>query len=143
MLFRSTDVTATILSNGAVIGGTAIALNMGTELLPMLVPILVGAGLAILLALLIMAARQALIMILVIISPLAFVCYLLPGTEEWFEKWKKSFTTMLVFFPAFALVFGGSQLAGMLIIQNATGSNGTVMHLIGRTHNVDKFGIPP
>lgn len=138
-----TDVTATILSNGAVIGGTAIALNMGTELLPMLVPILVGAGLAILLALLIMAARQALIMILVIISPLAFVCYLLPGTEEWFEKWKKSFMTMLVFFPAFALIFGGSQLAGMLIIQNATGSNGTVMHLIGMAVQVAPLWLTP
>lgn len=141
-----TDVTATILSNGsngAVIGGAAIALNMGTELLPMLAPILVGAGLAILLALLIMAARQALIMILVIISPLAFVCYLLPGTEEWFEKWKKSFMTMLIFFPAFALIFGGSQLAGMLIIQNATGSNGTVMHLIGMAVQVAPLWLTP
>jgi uncharacterized membrane protein YhaH (DUF805 family) len=101
----------------------------------MLVPAATLAGLTLLFILLIMAARQALIIILIIVSPLAFVCYLLPGTEKWFKKWRDSFLTMLVFFPAFAVVFGGAQLAGIIIIQNASGSNGAIMHILGMLPN--------
>lgn len=136
-------ITETILANGGLVVGVGATIAMGTELLPLLAPVLVGAGLAILLALLIMAARQALIIILIIISPLAFVCYLLPGTEEWFKKWQKLFVTMLLFFPAFALVFGGSQLAGMIVIQNATGSNAAIMHILGMAVQVAPLWITP
>ena len=122
------EVISTALSNGALAIG---AITFTTELLPMLVPAATLAGLTLLLILLIMAARQALIIILIIISPLAFVCYLLPGTEKWFKKWRDSFLTMLVFFPAFSVVFGGAQLAGILIIQNASGPNGAIMHVLG------------
>jgi hypothetical protein cdiviTM7_01070 len=90
-----------------------------------------------------MAARQALIIILIIISPLAFVCYLLPGTEKWFKKWRDSFLTMLVFFPAFSVVFGGAQLAGIIIIQNASGSNGAIMHVLGMLVQIIPLAITP
>lgn len=80
-------------------------------LLPMLLTLL----LAILVALVVLAARHAVITMLVILAPLAFVAYLLPNTEDWFTKWRKTFMTLLIFFPAFSLIFGGSQLAGFLI----------------------------
>ena len=128
------------LSNGALAIG---AVAFTTELLPMLVPAATLAGLTLLLILLIMAARQALIIILIIVSPLAFVCYLLPGTEKWFKKWRDSFLTMLVFFPAFSVVFGGAQLAGILIIQNASGPNGAIMHVLGMLVQIIPLAITP
>ena len=134
------EVISTALSNGALAVG---AVAFTTELLPMLVPAATLAGLTLLLILLIMAARQALIIILIIISPLAFVCYLLPGTEKWFKKWRDSFLTMLVFFPAFSVVFGGAQLAGILIIQNATGPNGAIMHVLGMLVQIIPLAITP
>ena len=134
------EVISTALSNGALAIG---AITFTTELLPMLVPAATLAGLTLLLILLIMAARQALIIILIIISPLAFVCYLLPGTEKWFKKWRDSFLTMLVFFPAFAVVFGGAQLAGILIIQNASGPNGAIMHVLGMLVQIIPLAITP
>ena len=134
------EVISTALSNGALAIG---AIAFTTELLPMLVPAATLAGLTLLLILLIMAARQALIIILIIISPLAFVCYLLPGTEKWFKKWRDSFLTMLVFFPAFSVVFGGAQLAGILIIQNATGPNGAIMHVLGMLVQIIPLAITP
>ena len=134
------EVISTALSNGALAIG---AIAFTTELLPMLVPAATLAGLTLLLILLIMAARQALIIILIIISPLAFVCYLLPGTEKWFKKWRDSFLTMLVFFPAFAVVFGGAQLAGILIIQNASGPNGAIMHVLGMLVQIIPLAITP
>lgn len=95
-------------------------------LLPALVILLV----AVLVALLIMAARQAIITILTILSPLAFVAYLLPNTEKWFDKWRSIFMTMLVLFPAFSVIFGGSQLAGAVIIQNADSLNLILLGMI-------------
>ena len=139
------EVISTALSNGALAvgAGYAVSLALTTELLPMLVPAATLAGLTLLFILLIMAARQALIIILIIVSPLAFVCYLLPGTEKWFKKWRDSFLTMLVFFPAFSVVFGGAQLAGILIIQNASGPNGAIMHVLGMLVQIIPLAITP
>lgn len=36
-------------------------------------------------------ARKALIVILIVISPLAFVAFLLPNTEKFFSKWRSTF----------------------------------------------------
>lgn len=137
------EVIVMILSNGALAGGVAATVAMGAELLPLALSALVGIGLVLLLVLLIMAARQALIVILIIISPLAFVCYLLPGTEKWFKKWRDLFFTMLVFFPAFAVIFGGAQLAGIIIIQNATGANGGIMQILGMVVQVIPLALTP
>ena len=137
------ELIVMILSNGALAGGVVATVAMGAELLPLALSALVGIGLVLLLVLLIMAARQALIVILIIISPLAFVCYLLPGTEKWFKKWRDLFLTMLVFFPAFAVIFGGAQLAGIIIIQNATGANGGIMQILGMVVQVIPLALTP
>lgn len=102
-----------VISSGAHLGAAII----------LLLPMLLGLLLAVLVALIVLAARQAIIVLLIILAPLAFVAYLLPNTEKLFERWRGLFTTMLVFFPLFALVFGGSQLAAFLIIQTATDIN--------------------
>ena len=137
------EVTTSVLSDGAVLVGGIALVGMGVELAYFLVPLLVGLALALLLVLLVLAARQALIIILIIISPLAFVAYLLPGTEKWFDKWKNAFLTMLIFFPAFAMAFGGAQLAGMIIIQNATGPNGAIMHILGMAVQIAPLAMVP
>jgi hypothetical protein len=93
--------------------------------------------------LLILAARQAIIIILIVIAPLAFVANLLPNTEKWFERWRDLFTTMLIFFPAFSLVFGGSQLAGGIIIQNAAGQGSFIMMIFGMAVQVAPLVITP
>jgi len=132
------SVTGFVLSGGtaalALGVGSVVALSAtgGTVLgaIFLLLPALVGLLLAVLVVLLILAARQAIIIILLIISPLAFVAYLLPGTEKWFEKWREIFMTMLIFFPAFSFVFGGAQLAGSVIIQNASSINLIILGMI-------------
>ena len=126
--FTWKNVAGFVLSGGAALTGGAIAAyaiaagSVGGAIY-MLLPILVGVLLAALIAILVMAARQALITVLVVISPLAFVAYLLPNTDKYFKKWRELFTTMLVLFPIFSLIFGGAQLAGVLIIQNADSIN--------------------
>ena len=128
-----TDLSGFILSGGtigtlAAFGGYAILANgLGASLI-LLIPVLVGVLLAALIAFLVMALRQALVVCLVIVSPLAFVAYLLPNTEKYFEKWKDLFLTMLMLFPIFSMIFGASKLAGLAIIQNA---NSLVTIIIG------------
>lgn len=136
-------LTAFILSGGTIGTIATIAATGGsiTALSFLLVAALVASLFAVLVAFVILAARQAIILILVILSPLAFVAYILPNTEEWFTRWRKAFTTLLVFFPAFSVIFGGSQLAGNIIIQSANGSLGLV--LLGLTVQVIPLFVTP
>lgn len=128
--FNFESITGVILSGSTAAAATLFAgygllLSAGsiTGALWMLLPILVGVIVAVLVALLVMAARQAIITVLLIVSPLAFVAYLLPNTEKYYEKWQQLGLTMLLLFPIFSVIFGGSQLAGMAIIQNADSIN--------------------
>jgi hypothetical protein len=124
------------------VGAYALVATAGTisGALYMLLPILVGVLVAVLVALVVMAARQAIITILVIVSPLAFVAYLLPNTEKYFEKWQTMGMTMLLVFPMFSVVFGGSQLAGVAIIQNADSIN---LIILGMAVQVAPVAITP
>lgn len=139
------SITAAVLSSGAAVGAAGATFvitysGVSSAALIMLLPLLLGLLLTVIVVLLVLAARQALIVILTIISPLAFACYLLPGTEKWFGKWRDLFFTMLIFFPAFSAVFGGAQLAGAAILQNA---NSIVMAILGLGVQVAPLAIAP
>ena len=108
----------------AMAGGTALAVGAGTiafELgsLWMLIPVALGAIVAVVTGLITVALRQAVVALLVMIAPLAFVANILPNTEGLFQKWKKLLIRMLVFYPMFSLLFGASSLAGFAIIASA------------------------
>lgn len=64
----------------------------------------------------ILLLRKAFIVLLVVISPLAFVMYLLPNTEKYFSKWLDMFWKLLLVFPIVALLLGGGQLASTIIL---------------------------
>lgn len=142
------NVTSAVL--GGSVTGLAAAVGIGSlvaasggsiaGMVFLVLPALLGLFLTVLLVLLILAARQALIVILIVIAPLAFVASLLPNTEKWYDKWKSTFMTMLIFFPAFSIVFGGSQLAGSIIIQNA---NSLLMVVLGMIVQVAPLVITP
>lgn len=137
------EVTAAVLSGsaGGLLGG--YLLLSGTTIggaVWMLIPVLLTVVLAALVALVILALRQGLIVILIVVSPLAAVAYLLPNTESYAKKWGNLFQTMLVLFPIFSIVFGGSQLAGLLIIQNA---NNIIMVILGMAVQVAPLFVTP
>ena len=80
-----------------------------------LMSISTAAVLAFVMIILILVARKAALILLVVISPLAFVAYLLPNTEQWFKKWWKMFSTLLMVFPVVGLIFGASTLAARIV----------------------------
>lgn len=107
-------------------GGTALAIGAGAALIffePgviwMMIPTVLGAVVAVATGLITIALRQAVVILLVMIAPLAFVANIMPNTEGLFQKWKKLLERMLVFYPMFSLLFGASQLAGFAIIASA------------------------
>lgn len=90
-----------------------------------------GAVVAVITGLITIAARQALVALLIMISPLAFVAYLLPNTERWFTKWKDLLLRMLIFYPMFSLLFSASHLAGMAIMASAAGESAALWTILG------------
>ena len=121
-------IVATILGVGTI--GTIGALTIAggwTGLIWLLIPVILSGAIAIISAVVTMAARQALILLLIMISPLAFVAYLLPNTERWYKMWLNMFARMLFFYPMFSVLYGASQLAGLVIITSATNWLGVVL----------------
>jgi len=114
------SITTAILGGSAAIAGTAFVVSSLTAggiwgVLAGLLPLLVGALFALVVAFLVLLARQALIIMLIVIAPVAFVAFLLPNTEDLFKKWRKLFISLLVLFPLISLVFGGATLASIIL----------------------------
>lgn len=103
-----------LLTIGAIAGVTLLFVDIAV-----LLPMLVMAAFAIITVVLVLTMRQALIVILIVISPLAFVAYLLPNTESLFKKWMDLFKVLLLMFPIIAVIFGGSRLASAIITEAA------------------------
>lgn len=122
-----TSIVAALVGSAAV-GGLVIGATGGLgAIFIALLPVLLGAVLAVGIAYLTIAARQAFIYLLIMVSPLAFVCSLLPNTEKWFGSWKKSLSQMLLFYPMFAALFGACSLVGWTIIAAAEDALALIM----------------
>lgn len=117
----------TSIAGGAAItiGGIALAWQPG--IMWMLIPTALGAIVAIVTGLITIALRQAVVALLVMISPLAVVANILPNTEDLFKKWKDLLKKMLVFYPMFSLLFGASNLAGFALITSAESMFGVLI----------------
>lgn len=74
--------------------------------------------------------RKALIILLIAIAPIAIVAYMLPNTKSWFDKWRKTFMTLLMVFPIIGVVFGASSLAS-IIVQATAGSDDNMTKILG------------
>ena len=108
--------------SAAIVGILGLGLAVATGAIFLLLPVIVAALMAVLTALLVIAARQVIVTLLIIVAPLAILAWILPNTEQWFTKWRKLFTAMLMMFPLVMLIFYGSLLMSKLIM--VTGSPG-------------------
>lgn len=96
--------------------GTAISVVVGATILIVLAYMslhLVILSLIIILALI--TLRQIALLMLVIVSPLAFACYLFPNTAKWFTKWWNYYIQLLIVFPLFTAVWASSRLVASVL----------------------------
>ena len=115
-----TNSEATGLGSGiitAILGFTGAALFIA---LAVGLPTLAAGFLAIMTVFIILIVRQAGIILLIAISPLAFAAWLLPNTEDLFKKWMKMFRGLLLVFPIISLLYGAGKLAGAVLASSTT-----------------------
>lgn len=72
----------------------------------------------------VLIVRKTLVMALVLLSPLAFVAYLLPSTEHLFSRWLKLLLQTLLLFPVVAILLGTGQIVSASILKAGTGAGG-------------------
>lgn len=106
-----------------VTGVAVTAATIGYWILPLVVS-LIGMLIGVLFFFLTLGARQAGIIIMVILSPLAIVCYALPNTKSFYDRWQKIFTALLVVYPICGLLIGGGNYAGIIMMNAATSMGG-------------------
>jgi hypothetical protein len=101
----------TIIITGALAVGGVVWLVLGPG-----IAVITIVAITLLTIIIILLLRKALIVLLIVISPVAFVLYLLPNTERLFNKWMKMFGQLLMVFPVVGLLFGAGQLASTIIL---------------------------
>lgn len=93
----------------------------------------VGAIISVIIAgiiiLFLLTVRQALVIILIVLSPLAFAMMLLPNTEKVFKKWWSLFKSMLLIFPIVSLLYGAGSLAATVL----SSSDNRLVQVVGAT----------
>ena len=117
-------IAATIVGVGGVAAFAALAIG---------IPTLAAGFLAIMTVFIILVVRQAGIILLISMSPIAFAAWLLPNTEDLFKKWLKMFRGLLLVFPIISLLYGAGKLAGAVLAASATvdpNNPDETMHLV-------------
>lgn len=106
---------STIISLGLVgAAGVSVYLSVFS-----IAPVIVAGLVALLMTVAILVVRQALLIALVIIAPVAFALNILPSTQKWFSRWWSSFIILAMVFPAIAFIFGATQVAAGVISASA------------------------
>ena len=140
-----TFLVAAISGGAAAVAGVTVAGSIigGGGLLTILVPILTFLASAVIagfFAMLMLGVRQALVIIMIVISPVAFVLYAIPNTNPLFKKWFALFRGLLMLYPVYCFMVGAGYMASKLIIN---GSNEFYLQLVaGLISIAPYFAVP-
>ena len=113
------DILGGLLGNAG-IGALIVGLATGSELLVaglmfLAVFVLLPALLIMLAVLFVVIIRQGIILVLLILSPVAFALYCLPNTEKYFKKWWEEMFKALLVFPIIMAFFAVSTILSSLL----------------------------
>ncbi len=107
-------INVRLLEAGA---AAAVAIG-GWSLIVPLALFLLSAVASLFFAAIMLGMRQALVVILIIVSPIAFVMNILPNTQNIYKKWLDAFKGILLLYPTIGLVLGASDFAGRVLMAN-------------------------
>lgn len=79
------------------------------------IPLLIGALVAVFTVIIALAIRDAIFVILIILSPIAVISLILPNTSNLYRIWLKMFSGILLLFPTIALLLGSGNYIGHLM----------------------------
>jgi len=134
-----TGIVAGLAGAGALMASGGIGI-----ILPLLLS-LITTFIAILFVFVLLGARQAVVVILVVISPIAFVLYMLPNTKQYFDKLVKIFVSMLIIYPICGLLIGGGNFAAKVVLSAGQGAanDGFFFQLSGMLISIIPFFFIP
>ncbi len=112
-------IVATII--GAAAFAAAIYFALASLIGILITVVVIGVTLVVLLGI-----RQALIILLIVLAPLAFVAMLLPNTESLFKKWREMFQALLLIFPIASVLYAAGGLAAKVL----SGSNLQIVQIL-------------
>ena len=121
--FNLSAIASTLLTG--VLGGAAAAGLVATWgiWLPGFLLAILGCLVGVLFFYIILGVRQAGVLILTALAPVAIVCYALPNTKTFFDKWKKMYVGVMVVYPICGILVGGGQFASALMVKAGGGTN--------------------
>ena len=94
---------------------TATAVTAGLFAMSAILSALIFICITVVTTVFLLGVREALVILCVILSPLAFVAMLLPNTENLFKKWWTVFKATLLVYPTIGLIYGASSLAAGIL----------------------------
>ena len=103
-------ITAVLIGVVSVI---VIAIATGPAFLMPIIMTLLGGVLTVFFTFLMLIVRQAVMVILVVVSPIAIGAAILPGTKSIFGKWFKLFRGLLLTYPIASLLMMGGNFASL------------------------------
>ena len=105
---------------GAAVGVAAIVAN--PAMLLSLFVSAIGIMISIFFIFILLSAREAAVVVLIVLSPLAFACYMLPNTKKLFDRWIKIWKGLLLVYPICGLLVGGGDYVSRLLMTIGSGS---------------------
>ncbi|MBR2830823.1 hypothetical protein IKE83_00490 [Candidatus Saccharibacteria bacterium] len=99
----------------AIIAGAATIWANPAIVLSLLVSA-IGAAISVLFMFLILSVRQAAIVVLTVVAPVAIACYTLPNTKKIFDKWLQAGWALLLIFPICGILVGGGNFVSKLLL---------------------------
>lgn len=105
----------------AIVGAYAVYSNPAL-LLTLLISAL-GVLIAVLFLFVLLAGRKAAIVVLTVLSPVAFILYMLPNTKKIFDKWLRLWEAMLLLYPICGLLIGGGNYVSRLLLTIGAGTS--------------------
>lgn len=88
---------------------------LGSKIILLVILGILAVVIAIFILFVIAVVRQALCILLVVFSPIAFICYMLPGTKSIYNKWFSMFKGVLFAYPICSLLIYGGGYAGAVL----------------------------
>lgn len=119
-----TLLSSTSSSSATTIGLSVLFVVAGTAFGGGVIAIAGFIIIAVIVAFLSLAVRRAILILLVLLSPIAIVCWILPNTERFWKMWWDNFTKLLIMFPLIMAMIAAGRIFAK--ISGSTGSSDIV-----------------
>lgn len=127
----------------AVLSALSITIPWTTWLFPIFLTLL-SCLVSVFFFMILLGVRQAGVIILMVLSPVAIICYALPNTKMSFDRWRKLFVSLLMVYPICGILMGGGQFASTLLLSVADdGAGGVFFTIVAMLVSVVPFFFIP